>query len=153
KWRELLMKLILDASKKELVEEVDGEIRVIPLYTPEAFSLLSRHWLNVGWSLKYTYSFTWMGRPVIQLPEDIIRIQELIFQLQPDVIVETGVAHGGSLIFYASLCKAMSRGRVVGVDVHIRPHNRAAIENHFLASYIHLIEGDSVAAETLERVQ
>lgn len=94
-----------------------------------------------------------MGRPIIQLPEDLIRIQEVIYATRPDVIVETGVAHGGSLIFYAGLCKAMERGRVIGIDVEIRPHNRAAIESHELASYISLIESDSVSDETLMGVR
>ena len=74
----------------------------------------------VGWNEKYSYTFSWMGRPIIQLPEDMVRMQEVIYEVQPDVIVETGVAHGGSLIFYASLCKAMGTGRVIGVDIKIR---------------------------------
>ena len=90
---------------------------------------------------------------IIQLPEDMVRIQEVIFSVRPDVIVETGVAHGGSLIFYASLCKAMDRGRVVGVDIEIRPHNRRAIEEHPLFPYITLIEGSSVDAATLSQVK
>jgi cephalosporin hydroxylase len=102
--------------------------------------------------VKHPYTFTWMGRPIIQLPEDMVRIQELICTVQPDVIVETGIAHGGSLVFYASLCKLLGRGRVIGVDVEIRPHNRAAIEAHPLVSYITLIEGDSIAPETVARV-
>jgi len=109
--------------------------------------------VNVGWDQKYPYTFSWLGRPIIQLPEDIIRIQEVIYRLKPDVIIETGVAHGGSLILYASLCQAMGKGRVIGVDVEIRPHNRAAIETHELARWIDLIEGDSVASETLSRVK
>jgi cephalosporin hydroxylase len=123
------------------------------LDTPEAFELVSRVWLRAGWDTKYVYSFTWLGRPIIQLPEDMVRIQEVIFDVQPDVIVETGVAHGGSLIFYASLCKAMDRGRVVGVDIEIRPHNRAAIEAHPLFPYITLIEGSSTDPATVEQVK
>ena len=123
------------------------------LDTPEAFELVSRVWLRAGWDTKYVYGFTWLGRPIIQLPEDMIRIQEVIFSVQPDVIVETGVAHGGSLIFYASLCKAMDRGRVVGIDIEIRPHNRAAIEAHPLFPYITLIEGSSVDEATVEQVK
>jgi cephalosporin hydroxylase len=90
---------------------------------------------------------------VIQLPEDLIRMQEVIASVGPDVIVETGIAHGGSLVFYATLCKALGRGRVVGVDIEIRPHNLAAIEAHPLFPLIELIEGDSTAADTVERVQ
>ena len=123
------------------------------LDTPEAFELVSRVWLRAGWDTKYVYSFTWLGRPIIQLPEDMVRIQEVIFDVKPDVIVETGVAHGGSLIFYASLCKAMDRGRVVGVDIEIRPHNRAAIEAHPLFPYITLIEGSSTDSATVEQVK
>src|SRR3954469_20722919 len=100
------------------------------LASPEAFAIVSRAWLRCGWDTKYVYGFSWMGRPIIQLPEDMLRIQEVIYRVKPDVIIETGVAHGGSLIFYASLCKAMERGRVIGIDIEIRPHNRSAIEAH-----------------------
>jgi cephalosporin hydroxylase len=94
-----------------------------------------------------------MGRPIIQLPEDVVRIQELIWRLQPELIIETGVAHGGSLIFYASLFEAMRKGRVIGIDVEIRAHNRAAIEAHPLAARITLIEGNSVAPSIVEALR
>jgi cephalosporin hydroxylase len=94
-----------------------------------------------------------MGRPIIQLPEDMVRTQEVIHRVQPDVILETGVAHGGSLIFYASLCKALGRGRVIGIDIEIRPPNRQAIESHPLASFITLIEGSSTAPSTVARAK
>jgi len=123
------------------------------LGTPEAFAVISKAWLRCGWDNKYVYSFTWLGRPVIQLPDDMIRIQEVIYSVQPDVIIETGVAHGGSLIFYATLCKALGRGRVVGIDIDIRPHNRSAIESHPLSPFITLIEGSSIAPLTVDRVQ
>ena len=90
---------------------------------------------------------------MIQLPEDLLRVQEVVASVTPDVIVETGVAHGGSLVFYATLCKALGRGRVVGVDIEIRPHNRQAIEAHPLFPLIELIEGDSVSGETATRVR
>jgi cephalosporin hydroxylase len=93
-----------------------------------------------------------LGRPVIQLPEDLLRLQELVVRAEPDVIVETGVAHGGSLVFHASLCRALGRGRVIGVDVEIRPHNRTAIEAHPLADLITLVEGDSAAADVVAQV-
>ncbi len=101
---------------------------------------------------KYVYTFSWMGRPIIQLPDDMIRMQEAIYSIKPDVIIETGIAHGGSLIYYASLCKAMERGRVIGVDIDIRLHNRAAIEVHELYPFITLIEGSSTAAEIVDAV-
>jgi cephalosporin hydroxylase len=129
-----------------------GSITRHPLYSREAFELLSHEWLRLGWNQKYTYTFSWLGRPIIQLPEDLMRVQEVIYRLKPDVIVETGVAHGGTLVFYATLCKAMGRGRVIGIDVDIRAHNRAAIESHELASYITLVTGDSVGADTVAHV-
>jgi cephalosporin hydroxylase len=140
------MKAIIKIDLKNdqvIVENEEGAINYA-MNTPEAFSLISQAWLRAGWAAKYVYSFTWMGRPMIQLPEDMIRLQELIYSVKPDVIIETGVAHGGSLVFYASLCKAMGRGRVVGIDIEIRPHNRKAIEEHELFGYITLIEGSSV---------
>lgn len=124
-----------------------------PIGTPEAFSIISDAWLRSGWDNKYVYSFSWLGRPIIQLPEDMIRIQEVIYRVKPDVLIETGIAHGGSLIFYASLFKAMGKGRVVGVDVEIRPHNRQAIESHELFEYITLIEGSSVEPAIVGQVE
>ena len=121
--------------------------------TPEAFSAVSKAWLRCGWDTKYVYGFSWMGRPIIQLPEDMIRIQELIYTLKPDVVIETGVAHGGSLIFYASLFRAIGKGRTIGIDIEIRPHNREAIENHELSEYIALVEGSSTDAGIVEQVK
>lgn len=123
------------------------------LDTAEAFNIISDVWLRAGWDNKHVYTFTWLGRPIIQLPEDMFRLQEVIHTLRPDVIVETGVAHGGSLVFYASLCKAMDCGRVIGVDVEIRPHNRAAIESHFLSPLITLVEGSSIDPSVVEIVR
>jgi cephalosporin hydroxylase len=147
------MRLTIDTDAGWLTEETATGTRELPLYSPEAFGLLSREWVRVGWTQKYSYSFTWLGRPVVQLPEDLVRVQEVIWRVQPDVIIETGVAHGGSLIFYASLCRAIGRGRVVGVDVEIRPHNRAAIEGHPLGRDITLIEGSSTDPAVLARVR
>lgn len=142
------MKITIDTDTQTLTTP-DGSVG---LYSDEAFEIISRCWVKVGWNQKYPYTFSWMGRPVIQLPEDMLRIQEVIFQVQPDVIIETGVAHGGSLIFYSSLCKAMDKGRVVGVDIEIRPHNRTAIEQHPLSDRITLIEGSSTAPEGVAQV-
>lgn len=147
------MKLILDTEAKTLTLEDAGQITVLDLYSKTAFEAISREWVRVGWNQKYQYTFSWMGRPVIQLPEDMIRIQEVIFKIKPDVIIETGVAHGGSLIFYSSLCKAMEKGRVIGIDIEIRPHNRAAIEAHPLSDRITLIEGSSTAPEIVSQVK
>lgn len=147
------MQLTIDTDA-QILSLVDGDQRQQhPLYSREAFEALSRQWVRVGWSQKYQYTFSWMGRPVIQLPEDMLRMQEVIFRLQPDVIIETGVAHGGSLVFYASLCKAMDKGRVVGVDIEIRPHNRTAIEAHPLSGLITLIEGSSTDPNIVAQVR
>jgi cephalosporin hydroxylase len=135
------------------VRHDDGRTERHALATPEAFNILSRAWLRAGWDNKYVYSFTWQGRPVVQLPEDLLRLQEVIYAVRPDVIIETGVAHGGSLVFYATLCQAMGHGRVIGIDIHIRPANRAAIEQHRLASLITLVEGSSVDPDIITNVR
>jgi cephalosporin hydroxylase len=147
------MTYTVDTTAGVIVSQVDGRESRVPLYSKEGFELLSRLWLKVGWNQKYTYTFSWLGRPVIQLPDDMIRIQEVIHAVAPDVIVETGVAHGGSLIYYASLCRAMGRGSVIGIDLEIRPHNRRAIEDHPLASMITLVEGDSTHPAVVDRVR
>jgi len=146
------MQLTIDSENNTLLcKDAEGE-RNMPLYCDEAFKIISDLWVKAGWNAKYLYTFSWMGRPIIQLPEDLIRVQEMIFQLKPDVILETGVAHGGSLIFYASLFEAMRcEGRVIGIDIEIRPHNRAEIEAHPLFDRITLIEGSSVAPETVQK--
>src|SRR3954470_859775 len=137
------MKLEIDTDANALTVREDGKTRRLPLYSKEGFELLSDLWVKVGWNELYGYTFSWFGRPVIQLPEDMIRVQEAIWQLKPDLIIETGVAHGGSLIFYASLFQAIGKGRAVGIDIEIRPHNRSAIEAHPLSRCISLIEGSS----------
>lgn len=148
-----LQKITIDPDNGVvIVDSADGERR-LAMDTPEAFSAVSKAWLRCGWDTKYVYGFSWMGRPIIQLPEDMIRIQELIYRLKPDVVVETGVAHGGSLIFYASLFRAIGKGRAIGVDIEIRPHNRQAIESHELFDYISLIEGSSTDPKTAEKVR
>lgn len=134
----------IDTKNNTVTVETENGSNTHPMGSPEAFKVISGAWLRCGWDNKYVYSFSWMGRPMIQLPEDMLRIQEVIYQVKPDVLIETGVAHGGSLIFYASLFKAMGKGRVIGVDIEIRPHNRSAIEAHELFEYITLIEGSSI---------
>lgn len=118
---------------------------------------------------KYSYNFAWLGRPIIQYPQDMVAMQELIWQIKPDLIIETGIAHGGSLIFSASMlalldmCEAIETGatlnskqfkrKVLGIDIDIRPHNRAAIEAHPMASRIQMIQGSSIAPEIVEQVK
>ena len=147
------MKVTVDTARRTLEVEDGGARRTLALYGPEAFEVLSSLWIKVGWNEKYTYTFSWLGRPVIQLPEDLVRAQEVIHRVRPDVIVETGVAHGGSLVYWATLCRAMERGRVIGVDVEIRPHNRAGIEGHPLARLITLVEGSSIEPAVVAKVR
>ncbi len=147
------MKITIDSDNKNVLVDEGGKIKELLLYSDEAFELLSDLWLKVGWNQKYVYSFSWMGRPIIQLPEDMLRIQEVLWQVKPDVIIETGVAHGGSLIYYASICKAMEKGRVIGIDIEIRPTNRTAIEQHEMFPLITLIEGSSTDSKIVEQVK
>ncbi len=149
----LPLKLTLDTDNNTITRELDAKVEKFDLYSTQGFELLSQAWVKVGWNQKYSYTFSWFGRPIIQLPEDMVRMQEVIYNLKPDVIVETGIAHGGSLIFYASLCKAFDRGRVIGIDIEIRPHNRAALEDHPLIPYVTLIEGSSVDPSIVAKVK
>lgn len=130
---------------------------------------LSSEWLSRSAVSHYSYNFEWLGRPIIQYPQDIVGLQELIWTVKPNVIVETGIAHGGSLILSASilalldLCDAIANNspldasassrQVIGVDIEIRPHNRAAIEAHPLSRYITMIEGSSIEPATIENVR
>jgi cephalosporin hydroxylase len=118
------------------------------------FRQQSRDWFDSSIRHKYSYNFTWLGRPIIQYPQDIVAMQELIWETRPDVIVETGVAHGGSLILYASLLQMLGeQGRVLGIDIDIREHNRQAIETHPMGRFIDLLEGSSVSEEILLQVR
>ena len=119
----------------------------------------TRQFMATSIAAKYSYNFSWLGRPIIQYPQDIVAMQELIWSLQPDLIVETGIAHGGSLIFSASMlelnaaCGGPKDARVVGVDIDIRAHNRAAIEAHPMMRRITMIEGSSVAPEIVAAIR
>jgi len=104
-------------------------------------------------ALGYQYNFDWLGVPIIQVPQDIVAIQEIIWKTKPDVIIETGVARGGSLILSASILHLLNgNGKVIGIDIDIRDHNRAAIESHSLAFRINLIQGSSIEPSTIEQV-
>jgi cephalosporin hydroxylase len=142
-----------DKFKRECTSEIahmgnDGEL-----------AHASRSWMDRANRAKYSYHFEWMGRPIIQYPQDIIAVQEIIWSVKPDLIIETGIAHGGSLVFSASMLElnAISGGpqdaQVLGIDIDIRPHNRAAIEAHPMARRIAMIEGSSVAPEVVSEVR
>jgi cephalosporin hydroxylase len=137
------MKIVIDTAAGTLTQAVDGSEASVGLYTKTAFEALSREWVRVGWSLKYYHNFSWFGLPILQLPEDLLRLQEVVYELRPDVIVETGVFRGGSLLFHATLCQALGRGRVIGIDREIAAADREAISRHLLGSRITLLEGDS----------
>jgi cephalosporin hydroxylase len=143
------MKISIDTDASSLI--LDGTAH--DLHSREAFDVIADLWVKTGWVRKYSYGFSWLGRPIIQLPDDMLRIQEAIWQVQPDIIIETGIAHGGSLIFYASLMEMIGKGRVIGLDIDIRAHNRAAIEAHTMMKRITMIEGSSVAPEVVAAVK
>jgi cephalosporin hydroxylase len=123
------------------------------------FGKLSNSWIVEAQKRKYSYHFEWMGRPIIQYPQDIVAMQELIWRVQPDLIIETGIAHGGSLIFMSSmlelnaLCGGPADAKVLGVDIDIRAHNRKAIEEHPMAKRIEMIQGSSISEETIAKVK
>lgn len=125
-------------------------------------------WVRDSARHHYSYNFSWLGRPIIQYPQDLVAMQEIIWKIKPDLIIETGIAHGGSLILSASIlamldmCDSIESGamldpkqskrKVLGIDIDIRAHNRAAIESHPMASRIRMIQGSSVAPEIIEQV-
>lgn len=147
------MRFSIDTEARQLVIEENGEKRILDLYAQEAYDHIARLWMKTSWNQKYPYTFTWFGRPIIQHPEDMIRTQEAIFTINPTVIVETGIAHGGSLVYSASLLRLLGGGKVVGVDIEIRPQNRRAIETHPFSKDIVLIEGNSTSPETISAVE
>lgn len=138
--------------KQECAEEIEA------LGQDKELAGLTRQWMDRANQGKYSYHFEWLGRPIIQYPQDIVAMQELIWAVQPDLIIETGIAHGGSLIFSASMlalnaaCGGPQDARVLGLDIDIRAHNRAAIEAHPLANRITMIQGSSIAPEIIAQV-
>jgi cephalosporin hydroxylase len=142
--------------------------RLAAYATDTAFKDLSRQWLQQSMDKKYVYNYDWLGRPIIQYPQDMVAIQELVWTVRPDLIIETGIAHGGSLILSASMlamldmCDAIESGttidprksarKVIGIDIDIRDHNRAAIEAHPMASRIQMFQGSSIGADVVKQV-
>lgn len=145
------------------------ELNISKLAEDKALQQRSFDWVRDSASLGYSYNFTWGGRPIIQYPQDMVAMQELIWQIKPELIIETGIAHGGSLIFSASMlalldmCEAIessstldpkqSKRKVLGIDIDIRTHNRAAIEASPMSSRIQMIEGSSIAPEVIDKVK
>jgi len=147
------LNLTIDNDAKTLTFDEDGVHREIPLFSPKAYEVLSRQWLRVGWALGSYHTFSWAGQPMLQLPEDVLRLQEVVYQIQPEVIVETGVCSGGSLLFHATLCEAIGKGRVIGIDIQIPKEVREAVEANRLAHRITMIEGDSASPEIVGAVR
>ena len=143
----------IDEFKAQVAENIEG------LASDQDVQELSRTWSQQTNRNGYTYNFEWLGRPIIQYPQDIMAMQELIWQVQPDLIIEMGIAHGGSLIFFASMlelnaaCGGPVEAGVLGVDIDIRQHNRKAIEQHPMARRISMIEGSSIDPNTIEQVK
>jgi len=132
------------AQKREMIQKAGED---------EKLRTLSLQWVNTSARYLYSYNFTWMGHPIIQFPQDIIAMQEIIWQVKPNLIIETGIAHGGSLIFYASLLELIGGdGQVLGVDIDIREHNRVEIEKHPMFKRIRMIEGSSIDDNTVKKV-
>ena len=116
-------------------------------------SKLSKKWFDKAFGYEYSYHFSWLGRPIIQFPQDMVAIQEIIWKTKPDLIIETGIAHGGSLIFSASILELIGKGRVLGIDIDIRKHNKKEIERHPLKRRITMLEGSSIDENILNKVK
>jgi cephalosporin hydroxylase len=134
------------------VHTPDGP-RELDIYSDEGFVALANLFTRSGWQRRISYEPTWLGIPIIQTPEDMVMMQELIWKVRPDVIIECGVAHGGALVLYASILDLLGKGHVVGVDVEIRKYNRLALQSHPLSRRFTLIEGSSVEQSTLDEVK
>jgi cephalosporin hydroxylase len=134
--------------------DANNRARIVAMAGDSAFQTLTRDWFTASCRHQYSYHFTWLGLPVIQYPQDLIAMQEVIWRTRPELIVETGIARGGSLVFFASMLEMIgSAGRVVGVDVDIRSDNRAAIESHPLAKRITMLAGSSIDAAIVEEIR
>ena len=132
----------------EVQQNIEG------LRTDAAVKQATLDWVNAIAPHKYTYNFSWLGRPIIQFPQDLAALQEIIWDTKPDLIIETGIAHGGSLIFHASMLQLLGNdGRVLGVDIDIRDHNRAEIEAHPMFERIEMIQGSSIDGSTADQVR
>tara|TARA_B100001013_G_scaffold321095_1_gene230869 strand:+ start:215 stop:967 length:753 start_codon:yes stop_codon:yes gene_type:complete len=113
---------------------------------------ISRKWFYKSFNYEYPYHFTWLGRPIIQYPQDIIGLQELMWKIKPDLIIETGIARGGSLIFSASILEMIGKGKVIGIDVEIRKQNKIEIQKHHLFKRIIMLEGSSLDEKIVKKV-
>jgi cephalosporin hydroxylase len=146
------MKIVIDTTAETLTQVSDGSETSVGLFTREAFDLLSRQWVRVGWGLQYYHNFSWLGAPILQLPEDLLRVAEVVYRVRPSFIVETGVFRGGSLLFYATILQTLGAGTVIGIDREIAAADREFIARHPLGSRISLLEGDSTDPQIVAQV-
>lgn len=133
--------------------ETRNKMKIKAMSKDKMLKEISLEWFLQSYKYEYSYHFNWLGRPIIQYPQDMMAIQEIIWKVKPDLIIETGIAHGGSLIFSASLLELIGKGIVLGIDVDIREHNRLAIEKHPLSERIRMIEGSSTDKKIFENVK
>lgn len=148
------MKLIIDTCKRMIrTEDNNGREIDTPMYSQEGFKLLSDLWLKQEWNQLHWQSFSWLGFQIWQFPDDLLRLQEVIVRIQPDVIVETGVNRGGSAIFFASMCRLIGKGRVISLDIQIPEAVRQAVGESPFSDLITLIEGDSTAPEIVAQLK
>lgn len=145
------MKTVMVDPVRQFSDE--KKIRVKDYVTNNALLTAAKDFNTASNSAKYSYNFSWMGRPIIQYPQDMIAMQEIIYEVKPDLIIETGIAHGGSLIYYASLLELIGNGEVLGIDIDIRVHNKREIESHKMYKRIKMIEGSSVDEAVVEKVR
>lgn len=139
-----------DSPQQQFAAQCDAEVRAQGEDAP--LKQLALDFFNASARHKYSYHFSWMGRPIIQLPQDMLALQEIIWSVKPDLVIECGVAHGGSILYYASLLELIGHGEVIGIDIDIRAHNRQAIEAHPMFKRVTLIEGSSVDAAVVAQV-
>jgi cephalosporin hydroxylase len=142
-----MTKTVIQAFEAECQAEISAQGQ------DEKLKGLARDFFNESAKHKYSYHFSWMGRPIIQLPQDMMAMQEIIWQVKPDLIIECGIAHGGSIVYYASLLELQGHGEVLGIDLDIRAHNREAIESHPMSKRIRMIEGSSIDLSIVEQVR
>ncbi|UEG49050.1 NAD-dependent epimerase/dehydratase family protein [Ferruginibacter lapsinanis] len=133
--------------------EVERRNRIAQNGANESLKKAAKSFNDASNSNQYSYNFSWMGRPIIQYPQDMIAMQELIWEIKPDLIIETGIAHGGSLIYYASLLELIGNGEVLGIDIDIRSHNKIEIEKHPMFKRISMIQGSSIDEALVEQVK
>jgi len=131
----------------------EGQAEIAAQGKDPELARLSRDFFDVSARHRYSYHFSWMGRPVIQYPQDMMAMQEIIWDVRPDVIVETGIAHGGSILFYASMLQLIGHGEVIGIDIDIRAHNREAIEAHPMSHRVSLIQGSSIDTAIVDQIR